>query len=375
MTKNSPGKRKHKTTKRFRQIRLLVLLIFAAGLAFYRTPLLEAVRVGIPPKTSSASTPAALLSIPALEGSAAVRNGTVYLLQRKALKALKADGSLIWEKALTEPALSVIPSYDGIFVKSQKGPLLRYSSLGKFMNEITVPGSFGNVYESAKGILFEDRALRQYFWTDVAGKLLGTQQLAEEQILKTAVDPESGDAVIATLKADGATLESALHRFDANGRLIGARTFRDAVVLDMEFMESRLVVILDDRLISLDAQMEDHWLVKEPVKYQGASFGKKSFWINRVQDDQMLQCYSVEGKVLISLPFKEPMTLMEAGEGNQVAVVSGQRVQVYSEKGDQLSDLTLAKVPQRLFWLSDKHLLIFYGDSASIENIGTRSKM
>lgn len=376
MGKKRPEKQRKQASKRMRQLRLLLLIGLAAGILYYRVPLISVVQGWLPANVSRASTPAAGMTIPPQEKLSAVRKGTLYLLNGKGLRAIKADGTPLWKKELKEPAIAVTPSYDGVFVNTEKGDrLLRYSSMGKLLGEVSVPGSFTAVHETSKGILFEDRELKQYIWTDVSGSALGTQQLPEEQILKVVVDPESGDAAIATLKADGATLESSLQRYDAGGRLIGARTFKDAVLLDMQFMDSQLVVVLDDRILSLDQQMEDHWLVKEPARYQGSSFGEKFFWINRVQEDQMLQCYSQEGKVMISLPLKETMTLMEAGDDNQIAVVSDQRIRVYSQSGDLESDMTLHKVPQRLKWLSPKVLLIFYGDSAGIENIGAREKL
>lgn len=376
MENKRPEKKKRQSGRRWRQLRLLLLIGMAAGMFFFHTPLIKTVQGWLPNHAPEASQTSAGFEIPAKEGLSAVRKGTLYIVNGKRLKALNPGGELLWQKELKETAASVMPSYDGVFVRTEKGDrILRYSSLGKLMSEVPVPGPFTVVHESAKGILFEDRESRQYFWTDVSGKLLGTQPLQEEQILKTVVDPESGDAAIATLKADGATLESALQRYDANGRLVGARTFKDAVLLDMAFMDSQLVVILDDRIISLDQQMEDHWLVKEPARYQGSSFGEKFFWINRAQEDQTLQCYSRDGKVMISLPFKDRITLMAAGEDNQVAVVSGQRVRVYSQNGDLKSDMTLHKVPQKIYWLSARQLLVFYGDAAGIETIGARDKL
>lgn len=376
MKKRHADKKQQQTSRRLRQFRLFLLIGIVAGIIVYRNPLIGFVEAWIPVDATKASVPTAGVIIPSEEELSTVRKGVLYLLNGKQLSAVKADGSLLWKKELKEPVVSVMPSYDGVFVKTEKSnKLLRYSSIGKMMSEISVPGSFTVLYETSKGILFEDRELRQYIWTDVSGGVLGTQQLPEEQILKTVVDPESGDAAIGTLKADGATLESALQRYDASGRLIGARTFKDAVLLDMQFLDSQLVVVLDDRIISLDQQMEDHWLVKEPARYQGSSFGDKCFWINRVQEDQILQCYNKDGKVMTSLPLKETMTLMETGSENQVAVVTGQRVRVYSENGDLKSDMTLHKVPLKVHWLSSKQLLIFYGDSAGIENIAAREKL
>ncbi len=376
MEKKRPAKQRKQASRRIRQLRLLLLIGLVAGSIYYRIPLMNHVQGWLPINQTKVSTAESRLSIPSEEERTAVRKGILYLLSGKQLIAVKADGTTLWKKELNEAAVSVMPSYDGVFIKTEKNRiLLRYSALGKRMSDIPVPGSFTGVHESSKGILFEDRGLKQYTWTDISGNVQGSQQLQDEEVLKAVVDPESGEVVIATLKADGATLESSLQRYDAGGRLIGARTFKDAVLLDMQFMDSQLVVVLDDRIISLDQQMEDHWLVKEPARYQGSSFGESFFWINRVQEDQMLQCYSKEGKVMISLPLKETMTLMEAGNDNQIAVVSDQRVRVYSQSGDLESDMALHKVPQRLKWLSSKLLLVFYGDSAGIENIGARDKL
>lgn len=380
MTKKRSEKLKRRSSRKLRQLRLLFLICIVAGTVFYRIPLSDAVQGFLPsgkPETAAASGTQVL---PAQEAAVTARKGTVYTVGGRSLKALKANGALLWAKTLEAPGAAVLPSYDGVFVRPESANiLLRYSALGKYMNEVPVPENFSHVYESVNGILFEDRQLRQYTWTDIKGKVLGTQLIPEAHILKTAVDPETGDTVIATLKSDGGTLESALHRFDASGRLTGARTFRDAVLLHMQFMESQLVVVLDDRIINLDQQMKDRWMVREPARYQAVSFGTEHFWVDRIQtgfqEVQTLQCYNKEGKALFSLPFKDPLTLLEAGEGRQVAVVSGQHVQIYSEKGILNAEIQLAKVPHRIQWLNEKYLLIYYGDAIGIENINKRNPL
>ncbi len=372
-------KTKRRSSRKLRQMRLLILICLTAGMLYYWGPITAAVQVWIPAGKQDAARSAAL-GLPAQETEVTVQKGTIFMLADHALKALKSDRSLLWSKELKDPAQSVIPSYDGVFVQSEDAEkLLRYSFLGKLMGEVPVPGPFSQVYESVNGILFENRSLRQYTWTDSSGKVLGTQVVQEEHILKTTVDTDSGDTVVATLKTDGGTLESTLHRFDSSGRLTGARTFRDAVLLNMQFMNSRLIVVLDDRMISLDQQMKDHWVVREPARYQAVSYGPENFWVDRVQtgaqDNQVLQCYNQDGKVLFSLPFKGELTLMAAGEGHQVAAVSGQRLQIYSEKGILNSEIQLTKVPEKIVWLNAKHLLIFYGDSVSTESIDKRNPL
>lgn len=371
--KTEKNKRRPTSSRRLRQLRLLILIGMVAGAAFYWKPLVSIVQAWLPVK----SVPAAGLVLPAQEGAVTSRKGTVYTVTGQALKALKPDGTVIWERNMPHAGTAVLPSYDGVFVKPDvPGKLLRYTSLGKLMAEIPVPGPYTHVYESVNGILFEERSLQQYTWVDSSGGLLGSQQIPGEHIIKTAVDPDSGDTVIATLKTDGGTLESALHRFDSHGRLTGARTFRNAVLLNMQFVGTRLIVVLDDRLISLNEQMKDHWVVQEPAIYQAVSFGSAHFWVNRVQTglegNQVLQCYSLEGKVLFTVPFKDRLTLLAAGENNQVAAVSGQRVQIFSGKGVLDSEFQLVKVPEKILWLNDKRLLIFYGDSVSIENSDKR---
>lgn len=368
-----PMKTKRRSSRGWRKFRLLLLILLAAGAVYYWKPLTAAFQARMP----VAGTPAAALTLPQEETAVTARKGTVYTVNGLSLKALKPAGSLLWERSLPAPGVAVMPSYDGVFVKSQdQDTLLRYSSLGKLMGEITAPGPYTHVYETVNGIIFEERTLRQYTWTEGSGKIRGTQQIPDEHIIKTAVDPDSGDTVIATLKTDGGTLESALHRYDSSGRLTGARTFRDAVLLHMQFTQSQLVVVLDDRMISLDAQMKDHWIVQEPARYQAVSFGAETFWVDRVQtgfqETQVLQCYNQEGKVLFSLPMKDRITLLTAGDKDQVAVVFGQRLQVYSGKGVMNGEMQLPKAPEKMIWLSQKHLLIFYGDSVSIENIDKR---
>lgn len=366
-------KTKRRSSKKLRQFRLLILICLIVGGFYYWRPLTAAVQGWLPAKESQVAATA----LPAEDTAIAVRKGTVYTVAGRSLKALKPDGSVLWERSLSQAAGTVMPSYDGVFViPEDPQKLLRYSSLGKLLGETTAPGPYSHVYESVNGILFEERSLRQYMWTDGSGNLLGTQQIPDEHIIKTTVDPESGDTVIATLKTDGGTLESALHRFDSHGRLTGARTFRDAVLLNMQFTASGLVVVLDDRIISLNQQMKDNWSVREPASYEAVSFGSAYFWVDRIQTgaegSQALQCYNQDGKVLFSLPFKDPLTLLAAGEGDYVAVVSGQRLQVYSGKGTLNSEIQLVKVPEKMIWLNQKHLLIFYGDSVSIENIDKR---
>lgn len=374
MSKKRTEKKKNRGSRKLRQLRLLVLIGLLAGVVFYWTPLIGIFQGLLPSgRTAAVNNPAVILS--AQEAATAVRKGIVYTMTGKTLKAIKPEDSVLWEKNTELASASVLPSYDGVFVvPPEKDRLYRYSTLGKLMNEVPVPGPFTHIYESVSGILFEDRPMNQYTWTDISGKVLGSQQVAEEHILKTAMDSETGDTIIATLKTDGGTLESALHRYDSNGRLMGARTFKDSVLLNMQFIQSQLVVILDDRMISLDSQMKDHWIVREPARYQAVSFGSDKFWVERVQtgfkETQVLQCYSKEGKALLSLPFDRDITLLSAGDGNQVAVGTGQKIQVYSEKGNLTAEMQLAKVPQKILWLDGKHLLIFYGDSVSIMSVG-----
>lgn len=373
-------KLKRRFSSKLRQLRLLLLICLAAGTLFYWEPMVSVIQGQISAGKSIPANRAAALALPIRDNSVAIRKGIVFIVKDRSLKALKADGSLFWEKELKEPAESVIPSYDGVFVKPAKaGSLIKYSSMGKFICDVAAPSSFTHLYESINGILFENRSLRHYTWTDGVGRILGTQLIPEEYILKTTVDPESGDTVIATLKTEGGTLESALQRYDSSGRLTGARTIRDAVLLNMQFIKSQLIVVLDDRMISLNEQMKDRWIVREPVRYQAVSFGSEHFWVDRTQagfqETQILQCYNPDGKVIFSLPFKDRLTLLEAGIGEQVAVVSGQKVQIYSEKGILNSEIQLTKVPEKIQWLNAKQLLIFYGDSIGIENTDKRNPL
>lgn len=378
--KRPPKKQKRRSSRRQRQFRLLLLICMAAVIAFYHKPIINSVKSLFPAENQAALSLSSTVTLPAKKSAVTARKGIVYVLTDKSIKALKSNSSVLWEKELENAASSVIPSYDGVFVVQSDGSkLIRYSPLGKLTGEIPVPGPFSHVHESVNGILFEDRETCQYTWTDVYGKILGNQLIQEDHILKTEVDPDSGDTVIATLKSDGSTLESALHRYDSSGRLTGARTFRDGVLLNMRFDGSQLIVVLDDRIISLDQQMKDHWTVREPARYEAVSFGQEHLWVERiqtgVQEAKVLQCYNQDGKAIFSLPVKGSLTLLEAGEGNQVAVVLGQLIQIYSEKGILNSEIQLAKVPDKIIWLNSKHLLIYFGDSVSIENIDKRDPL
>lgn len=369
----TPIKAKRRTSRRWRQFRLLLLVVMAAGIFYYWKPWMPFIQMRLP----AAVMPAPAQALPSEKDAVTARKGTVYTVNGLALKALKTDGSVLWERKLSKPAAGVIPSYDGVIAMSaDRKSLLKYSALGKLMGEVPAAGPYTGIYESAVGLLFEERNLRQYTWTDSAGNVLGTQQIPDEHLIKIAVDPESGDTVIATLKTDEGMLESALHRFDGSGRLTGARTFRDAVLVHMQFSGSQLVVVLDDRMISLDEQMKDRWTVQEPARYQAVGFGTETFWVVRAQagiaEAQVLQCYNQDGKVLFSLPVNDRMSLLAIGEKEQAAVVTGQRLQVFTGKGVSNGELQLPKVPEKIVWLTQKQLLIFYGDSVSIESIDTR---
>lgn len=372
--------KKKRSSRLLRRFRTLLLLAGIGLAVFYWQPLMQLLpgrEQPAAPAAKAAMAPAASAVWPTDPAFVAVRRDTAYLLSGPVLRALKPDGTPLWEKTLPEPGTALYPSFDGVFVQVGDGTrLLRYSGMGKLNGTVIAPGPFTAVQESVNGILFEDRTSGRFTWTDVAGKVLGTQDLAEAHILKAVMDPDSGDTVIATLKNDGSTLESALHRFDAGGRLTGARTFRDAVLLQMGFMNTRLMVVLDNRLISLDPQMRDYWLVRDPARYQGAAFGQDRLWVDRiqtgVQEAQVVQCYNRDGQVVTSIPFTGGVSLMAAGPKDQLAVVSGQRVQIYTERGALGGELQLAQVPLGLTWLDDKRLLVRYGDSYSIETTEAR---
>ncbi len=355
-----------------RQLRTLGLLLIFGALAVFWQPLLQRFQGPAAVRTAAAPEQAlSLRALPADAGAVAVRKGLVYTLAGQTLRAIRPDGTAQWEKTLSKPGLQLYPSFDGVLVRTGETALLRYNALGKPTGSVAVPGEFTGVQESVSGLLFEDRQSGRYTWTDVSGKVLGTQEITGAHILKAVMDPDSGDTVIATLKSDGSVLESALHRFDAAGRITGARTFRDAVLLHMAFMDSRLTVVLDNRILSLDPQMRDYWLVKDPARYQGADFGPEQFWVDRiqtgVQEAQVLQCYDRDGRVVVSIPTAGAITLMKAGPRNQVAAVSGQRLQIFTDRGVLSGELQLPKVPLGIHWLDDKHLLVRYGDGFSIE--------
>lgn len=363
---------KRNTSRRLRQLRTLGLLLAVGALAFFWQPLQQRLQGPAALRTVAAPEQALpLQALPADAAAVAVRKGLVYTLATDRLRAIRPDGSVQWEKTLPEPGVQLYPSFDGVLVRTGGGDLLRYNALGKATGRVAVPGEFSGVQESVSGLLFEDRQGGRYTWTDVSGKVLGTQEITGAHILKAVMDPNSGDTVIATLKSDGSVLESALHRFDAAGRITGARTFRDAVLLHMAFMDSRLTVVLDNRILSLDPQMRDYWLVRDPARYQGADFGPERFWVDRiqtgVQEAQALQCYDRDGQVVVSIPTVGDITLMEAGPRNLVAAVSGQRLQVFTDRGVLSGEIQLPKVPLGIHWLDEKHLLIRYGDGFSIE--------
>lgn len=381
MKKKRASKRKPGISRGMRRLRTLLLLLTVGGVIFFRVPLMEFVKAA----TADTRKPAVAATADAEQFSAssgafAIRKGVIYQLTEQSLNGYKAEGSLLWSKTLSEKTAGLFSSYDGVFIlTAQEDKLLRYSPLGKLLGTVAVPGEFTAVSESLKGIVFEDRGKNAYTWTDVTGKILATHEMTEEHVLKSVVDPESGDTVIATLKNDGNAIESALYRFDYAGRLSGARTFKDAIVLDMNFLKARLMVVLDNKLISLDPQMRDHWLIKEPARYQDVSFSEESFWVNRTQGEsqtgQMIQCYLGSGELKASVSFKESLNGMSAGANNQVAIATKSSIRIYSNKDTIGDEIQLSNAPTRVTWIDDSHLMVYYTDGAEIVKTNKRTPL